>query len=41
MLSKPLADAYHAVLMEQLNLTAIVMFDTDFDHVEDIARVKL
>jgi predicted nucleic acid-binding protein len=34
----PFADAYHAVLMEQLNLTEIVTFDTDFDHIEGITR---
>jgi predicted nucleic acid-binding protein len=32
------ADAYHAVLMEQLNLTEIVSFDTDFDRIEGITR---
>jgi predicted nucleic acid-binding protein len=32
------ADAYHAVLMEQLNLTEIVSFDKDFDHIEGIIR---
>jgi predicted nucleic acid-binding protein len=37
----PFADAYHAVLMEQLNLTEIVTFDTDFDHIKGITRVKL
>jgi predicted nucleic acid-binding protein len=37
----PFADAYHAVLMEHLNLTEIVTFDTDFDHIEGITRVKL
>jgi predicted nucleic acid-binding protein len=37
----PFADAYHAVLMEQLNLTEIVTFDTDFDHITGITRVKL
>jgi predicted nucleic acid-binding protein len=35
------ADAYHAVLMEQLNLTEIVTFDTDFDKIKGISRVKL
>jgi predicted nucleic acid-binding protein len=34
----PFADAYHAVLMEQLNLTEIVTFDRDFDHVPGITR---
>jgi predicted nucleic acid-binding protein len=37
----PFADAYHAVLMEQLHLTEIVTFDTDFDRIEGITRVKL
>jgi uncharacterized protein len=37
----PFADAYHAVLMEQLNLTEIVTFDTDFDRIKGITRVKL
>jgi predicted nucleic acid-binding protein len=34
----PFADAYHAVLMEQLSLTEIVSFDKDFDHIEGIIR---
>jgi uncharacterized protein len=37
----PFADAYHAVLMEQFNLTEIVTFDTDFDKIKGITRVKL
>jgi predicted nucleic acid-binding protein len=37
----PFADAYHAVLMEQLTLTEIVSFDTDFDKIKGITRVKL
>jgi predicted nucleic acid-binding protein len=37
----PFADAYHAVLMEQLNLTEIVTFDTDFDRIKGITRVKI
>jgi uncharacterized protein len=37
----PFADAYHAVLMEQLNLTEIVTFDKDFDKIKGIIRVKL
>jgi predicted nucleic acid-binding protein len=36
----PFADAYHAVLMEQLNLTEIVSFDTDFDRIEGITRIQ-
>jgi predicted nucleic acid-binding protein len=35
------ADAYYAVLMEQLNLTKIVTFDTDFDHIPGIIRIQL
>jgi predicted nucleic acid-binding protein len=35
------ADAYHAVLMELLHLTEIVTFDTDFDKIAGITRVKL
>jgi uncharacterized protein len=34
----PFADAYHAVLMKQLNLTEIVSFDTDFDDIPGITR---
>jgi uncharacterized protein len=34
----PFADAYHAVLMEQLSLTEIVSFDKDFDRIEGIIR---
>jgi predicted nucleic acid-binding protein len=37
----PFADAYHAVLMERLNITEIVSFDTDFDNITGITRVKL
>jgi predicted nucleic acid-binding protein len=37
----PFADAYHAVLMEQLHLTEIVTFDTDFDKIKGITRIKL
>jgi predicted nucleic acid-binding protein len=37
----PFADAYHAVLMELLHLTEIVTFDTDFDKIKGITRVKL
>lgn len=35
------ADAYHVALMEQLKLTEIATFDTDFDRVPGIKRVKL
>ncbi len=34
----PFADAYHAVLMEQLHLEEIVSFDTDFDKIPGIRR---
>ncbi len=34
------ADAYHAVLMEQLKLMEIVSFDRDFDKLPDIQRVE-
>ena len=37
----PFADAYHAVLMEHLNITEIISFDTDFDKIKGITRVKL
>jgi predicted nucleic acid-binding protein len=37
----PFADAYHAVLMEQLNLTEIVSFDKDFNRLKGITRIKL
>ena len=33
------ADAYHAVLMQQLKLTEIVSFDSEFDRVPGIKRV--
>jgi predicted nucleic acid-binding protein len=36
----PFADAYHAVLMEQLNLEEIVSFDTDFDRIAGLTRVQ-
>jgi predicted nucleic acid-binding protein len=34
------ADAYHAVLMEQLKLKEIVSFDTDFDRLPGIGRTE-
>ena len=34
------ADAYHAVLMEELQLTTILSFDRDFDRVAGITRVE-
>lgn len=40
-LNLPFADAYHVVLMEQLKLTEIATFDTDFDRVPGIKRVKM
>lgn len=35
------ADAYHVVLMEELKITEIATFNTDFDRVPGIKRVKL
>ena len=37
----PFADAYHVVLMEQLGISEIASFDTDFDRVSGIRRVRL
>jgi predicted nucleic acid-binding protein len=37
----PFADAYHAVLMEQLGITEVASFDRDFDRVPGIRRVEL
>jgi predicted nucleic acid-binding protein len=34
------ADAYHAVLMEELKLTTILSFDRDLDRVVGISRVE-
>ncbi len=34
------ADAYHAVLMEQLNINEIVTFDQEFNRVAGIKRVE-
>ena len=34
------ADAYHAVLMEQLGINEVVSFDTDFDRVPGITRIE-
>jgi predicted nucleic acid-binding protein len=36
----PFADAYHAVLMEQLKLVEIVSFDREFDRIKGIRRVE-
>jgi predicted nucleic acid-binding protein len=36
----PFADAYYAVLMEQLKLTEIASFDRDFDRIPGITRVE-
>jgi predicted nucleic acid-binding protein len=36
----PFADAYHVVLMRQLNLTDIVTFDQEFDTVPGIKRLE-
>ena len=33
-------DAYHAVLMEQLQITEVISFDRDFDRVPGIARIE-
>jgi predicted nucleic acid-binding protein len=40
-LNLPFADAYHVVVMEELKLTEIATFDTDFDRVPGIKRIKL
>jgi predicted nucleic acid-binding protein len=40
-LNLPFADAYHAVLMENLKLTEIVTFDRHFDRVSGIKRIEL
>ncbi|GAC1355324.1 MAG: PIN domain-containing protein [Herpetosiphon sp.] len=34
------ADAYHAVLMEEMKLTSILSFDRDFDRVQGIQRLE-
>ena len=34
------ADAYHAVLMQQLKLTEIVSFDRDFNRIPGITRIE-
>ena len=34
------ADAYHAVLMEELKLTTIISFDRDFNRVPGIQRIE-
>ena len=34
------ADAYHAVLVEELKLTTILSFDRDLDRVVGISRVE-
>jgi uncharacterized protein len=34
------ADAYHAVVMESLNLTQIISFDRDFDRIAAVQRVE-
>jgi len=40
-LNLPFADAYHAVLMEQLELREIATFDADFDRAPKVRRVEL
>lgn len=37
-LNLPFADAYHAVLMERLNLSEIVSFDEEFDRIPGVTR---
>jgi len=39
-LNLPFADAYHAALMEQLKLSEIATFDTDFDRVPGVHRIE-
>jgi predicted nucleic acid-binding protein len=34
------ADAYHAVVMQKLNLTEIVSFDRDFDKLPTLKRIE-
>jgi predicted nucleic acid-binding protein len=36
----PFADAYYAVLMEQLKLTEILSFDGDFDRIPGVVRIE-
>ena len=36
----PFADAYHAILMQELSLTQIVSFDTDFNDIPGISRLE-
>jgi predicted nucleic acid-binding protein len=35
-----LADAHHVVLMQDLGITEIISFDTDFDGIPGITRVE-
>lgn len=37
-LNLPFADAYHAVLMERLNLNEIISFDEGFDRIPGVTR---
>ncbi len=39
-LNLPFADAYHAVLMEQLKLNTIVSFDGDFNRIPGLKRIE-
>jgi predicted nucleic acid-binding protein len=39
-LNLPFADAYHAVLIEQLKLNTIVSFDRDFDRTPGLKRIE-
>jgi uncharacterized protein len=34
------ADAYHAVVMEQLKVNKVVSFDTDFDRIPGLTRIE-
>ena len=39
-LNLPFADAYHVALMEQLKLSEITTFDTDFDRLPGVHRIE-
>ena len=40
-LNLPFADAYHAVLMESLNMSEIATFDEEFDRIPGLKRISL
>jgi predicted nucleic acid-binding protein len=40
MMNLPFPDAYHVVLMKQLQITEIISFDHEFDQLSDITRVE-